>query len=1318
MAALDNIASELLKSANEADLNYKKTRDQAQRDKAVRLRRIVENLRQLVFGASDLNGLSDVTISAPANAQVLTYNSTTSQWENQTPAAGGVTQIVAGTNITISPIGGTGVVTINANLTGYVPYTGATATVNLNTQQLLAGHTTITTNGSTDALTINHTSGSGKGINVTKGGNGEGLYINKTSGSGNAATIIGTLEATTIVKTGGTSSQFLKADGSVDSTAYLSAIPTLAQVTTAGNTTTNAITVGGLIVDTNTLVVDSVNNRVGFGTTAPAYRADVQGLVATDAVRSHIGYDIYPVPDPTSLSGVVSAGGSVDTGLHGYYVSFYTALGETHGYGAISITTTAGNNTVTLTIPTSSDPRVIGRKLYRTKAGSVFNEYLLATITNNTATSYVDTVADSTLTTNYRGVYYRANTTSNFLTIGGTKFMIADINATYFGIRVGASVTSGGYNTFFGSYTGENTTTGASNTFVGHYTGRLNTTGESNTVIGTTAYYAVTTGSSNVVIGFNAGRYIADNSTQVTSVNNGIYIGFRANVSATTGITNEMVFGHQVTGLGSNTVVLGNDSIVRTALKGNVMIGTTTDAGYKLDVNGTLRVQNIPAGTADYDRFLVSDSGAVKYRIGSEILSDIDVPGYVSSRGENLVTNGTGLRKSNYNFSAFTFVGSEAYYSTGSFRDTNYSSAPTTDEAIPVDVNQRYRLSATARQNPYVGARYYIGVSLIDADGFPVQASNHMYKANTLTTLAAPLNTGDTVVYLTSAANWENGGTAGVNTHLRSFIFWNYVNSLGYAFPALTYSRNYHGNMWDPGSVNTTTNTITLRVPWPNSTVPAGTQLSNGSSGGTYKYITAGNVQIPNAWTTYTGTISGVDLTGTNQSDKFAPGTAAIKILFLNNRDVPGATVYYTNVQFALDLLNPVNQILNQNAVVQTANFSISGTGYVGTRLGVGASSSSRVLTVGGDILLNTNNVGLLGKSTGGSDLEMFKIDSSNNIQFGTPFNGAASIFYAGTLTDWYQYPSSVLTHRMRLSANGNLLIGTTTDAGYKLDVNGTTRVQGTTTITPAANTSAIVSTGYSVTGSGTTPLVDLSGTWNTTGAPTLIRANVTATATGGLSTVKLIDLQIGGASCFNVNGFGGVTAPLSFSASTTTSFRNITFGGTASENTFSASSNIQPTAGTRNIYFSSIAFTPTSGTATLTNFIVAGSINQTGGANGITRGLYVNPTITAAADWRSIEWSNNTGWGLYGTGTGLNYLNGGLLIGTTTNAGYKLDVNGTARVQSDLTVASLTTDGPVKSLSGMLVSVAGYTGSFTVPTNPPGMQTLDIQDGIIVNIL
>lgn len=48
--------------------------------------------------------------------------------------------------------------------------------------------------------------------------------------------------------------------------------------------------------------------------------------------------------------------------------------------------------------------------------------------------------------------------------------------------------------------------------------------------------------------------------------------------------------------------------------------------------------------------------------------------------------------------------------------------------------------------------------------------------------------------------------------------------------------------------------------------------------------------------------------------------------------------------------------------------------------------------------------------------------------------------------------------------------------------------------------------------------------------------------------------------------------------------------------------------------------FNPTSGTASLSVWNLAPTINQTGGANGITRGLFINPTVTAAADWRSLE--------------------------------------------------------------------------------------------------
>ena len=67
---------------------------------------------------------------------------------------------------------------------------------------------------------------------------------------------------------------------------------TLDSITVRGATTTNAITVGGLTVDTNTLVVDATNNRVGIGTASPGAFLQVgQGSTTTDElVRLSVSY--------------------------------------------------------------------------------------------------------------------------------------------------------------------------------------------------------------------------------------------------------------------------------------------------------------------------------------------------------------------------------------------------------------------------------------------------------------------------------------------------------------------------------------------------------------------------------------------------------------------------------------------------------------------------------------------------------------------------------------------------------------------------------------------------------------------------------------------------------------------------------------------------------------------------------------------------------------------------------------------------------------------------------------------------------------------
>lgn len=75
-----------------------------------------------------------------------------------------------------------------------------------------------------------------------------------------------------------------------------------------------------------------------------------------------------------------------------------------------------------------------------------------------------------------------------------------------------------------------------------------------------------------------------------------------------------------------------------------------------------------------------------------------------------------------------------------------------------------------------------------------------------------------------------------------------------------------------------------------------------------------------------------------------------------------------------------------------------------------------------------------------------------------------------------------------------------------------------TQSITPAANTSALISSGQSVTGANTTSLFDLAATWNTTGAPSAIKLNVTDTAsaaTGTLTGPFLLNLQKDGITRF-----------------------------------------------------------------------------------------------------------------------------------------------------------------------------------------------------------
>jgi hypothetical protein len=115
--------------------------------------------------------------------------------------------------------------------------------------------------------------------------------------------------------------------------------------------------------------------------------------------------------------------------------------------------------------------------------------------------------------------------------------------------------------------------------------------------------------------------------------------------------------------------------------------------------------------------------------------------------------------------------------------------------------------------------------------------------------------------------------------------------------------------------------------------------------------------------------------------------------------------------------------------------------------------------------------------------------------------------------------------------------------------------------------------------------------------------------------------------------------------------------------------------------------FTPTSGNASLNGFVFGNTINQTGGANGITRGLFINPTLTSAADWRSIELTNNTGFGIFQSGTATNSFAGNVGIGTTTPATL-LNLYGASGITVDW---STTGSGKRAALIGKILGVTKW---------------------------
>lgn len=161
------------------------------------------------------------------------------------------------------------------------------------------------------------------------------------------------------------------------------------------------------------------------------------------------------------------------------------------------------------------------------------------------------------------------------------------------GRTIGAAANGALDTVFIGTNAGQNFTSGMDSVGIGA-NAAANLEGGSETVAlghGTLQHvvgsgdFATGTGHRLTAVGDMAGRFL-NSLANKTSGKSSLYLGARTR-SLANGAENEIVIGYDVDGGGSNTVTIGNSSILTTTLFGNLSVGNA--AGDKINADGYIK---------------------------------------------------------------------------------------------------------------------------------------------------------------------------------------------------------------------------------------------------------------------------------------------------------------------------------------------------------------------------------------------------------------------------------------------------------------------------------------------------------------------------------------------------------------------------------------------------------------------------------------------------------------------------------------------------------------------------------------------------------
>jgi hypothetical protein len=501
-----------------------------------------------------------------------------------------------------------------------------------------------------------------QGIMADVGGTARAIHSEVTLPS----LLLGSLESTGFIKTGGAATEFLMADGTVTTGAFTGNIPQ--NQITFGNASSNGITssssfsfndtskqlfVGGTSAFGSAKITEE-QVQIQFDATLSAALALRNSIPEVRFTKGNINTYLQVATTPTQQnfislpdkSGTVAllddvVGSVTGTGNVGYVPlwSSTTALTDSAIFqnisnGRIGI----GTQTPFAQLETTEDI-LIADQVYIGTGDGPYQQNLrfgAGSLTNNSTGVFNTAIGNNVLTSATGDQNTGLGWLALFATTTGEKNTGVGSGALYGNLTGDENVAVGpqslysnvlgsrniamGYEALYTNNSNDNTAIGyralrgASNSMnnnvaIGNEAGRSgNATFYNNTLIGQQAALNATTANGAVVIGRQTGRIAADGTGNVSNLTRSVIIGAFASPLTNTSL-DEIVIGYGAEGLGNNTTVIGSTVTTKTRLHGNVAIGTDTPAS-SLDVaNGDVEVSQIASG------IILKSPDGTRYRV-------------------------------------------------------------------------------------------------------------------------------------------------------------------------------------------------------------------------------------------------------------------------------------------------------------------------------------------------------------------------------------------------------------------------------------------------------------------------------------------------------------------------------------------------------------------------------------------------------------------------------------------------------------------------------------------------------------------------------